>query len=187
MSRTLGFPARMQMLCCSTFMAGARRDTYAHISLAGTRVASWNNRCPLSFHSLSPTIRLAGVDCWRIEHLHKWMTHRIDGETNAGWRVVVGVVYVMFGSVITAEAALVSKPSRPLSSLTLSKHSTFLCHWNDPRDSHAYIFLDSQHAAVVHFGSFRARINVRLAGICQHLLLQVQQRVSLTLRHIHSH
>ena len=35
--------------------------------------------------------------------------------------------------------------------------------------------------------SVQPRTNVRLAGISQHLLLQVQLRVSLTLRHVNSH
>ena len=48
------------------------------------------------------------------------------------------------------------------------------------------VFFDSQHDADVCLRSIQTRTNVRLVGLSEHLLLQVQLRVSLTLPHIYS-
>ena len=81
-------------------------------------------------------------------------THTSDGETTAGWA---------------------PSPVHPEALQFLMPLGLF------PRDSRACIFSDSQYAADVCLGSVQPRCNVRLAGIGQQLLLQMQLRISGTL------
>ena len=51
------------------------------------------------------------------------------------------------------------------------------------RDTNSCIYYDSKHAA----GTIQARTHVQLALACQQLMLSVQQRLRLTMQHVHGH
>ena len=107
--------------------------------------------------------------------------------------VCVCVTYCLDQSVITAEAHVVFAGAiqQTHNAAELSGIIHALQFFNPleqvPRGSRAFIFFDSQHAADVCLGSVQPRTNVRVAGSSQQLFLQVQLRVSLTLRHIYGH
>ena len=51
------------------------------------------------------------------------------------------------------------------------------------RDTNSCIYYDSKHAA----GTIQARTHVQFALACQQLMLSVQQRLRLTMQHVHGH
>ena len=54
------------------------------------------------------------------------------------------------------------------------------------RDSQACIFYESRHAASICLGTVQTRANVLLELTCQHLLLQIQLKLRITVQHIYS-
>ena len=60
---------------------------------------------------------------------------------------------------------------------------------HDPvaRDANSCVFVDSKHAAGVCLGTIQARTHVQLALTFQQLLLKVQHRLRITMRHVSGH
>ena len=120
-----------------------------------------------------------------------------EGETSAGLGAVAcsldGMLYVMFGPVITTEAHLAYVGTR-LHSNNTAEHSSiieavsFLVP-NGPvaRESQTCIFYDSRHAASICLGTVQSRANVTLELTSKRLLLQVQLRLRFSFQHIYSH
>ena len=134
----------------------------------------------------------------RCEHFKVWAiftdggTHTEDGETMAGWGVVVrtpaGVHYAMCDPVTWSSPCVRRRQTHTNSRVSL-KHSP---SWDllDPslvECRFASFFLDSRHAANICMGSIQSRANVQLGLMSQKLEVKIQLRLKNTRQYSYSH
>ena len=121
----------------------------------------------------------------------------MDGETSAGWGVIArslhGRIDIVFGPVITTEAHPAFSGARTHSNNTAELSAmiealSFLGPRGPvARDMNSCVCYDSKHAVGVCFGTVQARTHVQLALACQQSMLSAQQRLRLTMQHVHGH